>query len=497
MLTKDSAARANANANASLAVGAHLVAFLGFRGALHLEHASRFNLLGEGRIASALSAGYQVGRLLLGKLAQCLGLGDQCSAGIRLTASGHATLRLLLVCGRRSQAGHGRPGGQQSGGDGACVQGEGMEAMNFVRMLFLVLFIAAVTSGSAWAEVWSRTYNLSLPLPETQTRAALRAEAIQSARDLASAEFGTVVLKQVTLAQGGLSERVRTVSAGLTKVRVASESLRQSSDGVVLVDYRLNVEVDGSELDRQVRLMSANAERDQALRSSQRENEVLRAQNNALQKQGSESPKGKVMAEAIGVAAGGGSAGRGAPVTMKLAPAALLAAANQDPEGAELLGRFDALVMQPLLAAPLNFAVKSVDVRGDGIAVSFSGTIQGWHGVMRDATRGFVVPQKVGVSGVERCAVSLSGSSMLDAALRNEALVLDLQIGSQRQYWIMGEYKGSGAGFCVHGEVQSVMSVPMAKAKDVEKIEARVARASALPSGWRERARRDLAMPRF
>lgn len=494
MLKNGSAAGADANAHARLAVGAQLVALFGFRGSVQLENTGRFGFEGVGRIASGLAAGHQHIGLLLGKLTQGLRLGQERGTSVGLTTAGDATLHRCQHRRRHGHAGQRRPQGQACDGERACVQDEGMKVMRFVRMVVLVPFIAAVTSGAAWAEVWSRAYKVSLPLPETQTRAALRIEAMQKARDLASAEFGTVVLKQVTVANDSLSERVRTVSAGLTKVRVASESLRQSSDGVVLVDYRLDVEVDGSELDRQVKILATNAERDQALKNTRRENEVLKAQNQVLQEHGGSDGKGRAMAAAIEMAAGGGNAGVRAPVRIEMPPGALLAAANRDPEGEALVGRFEALVMKPLLSAPLSFRVISADLKGDGVAVRFSGFIDGWHGVMRNATKSFLVPQKVGASGLERCAVSLSGSALLDSALRSEALVLDLKLGGQRQYWILGEYKGSGAGFCVHGEVQSVMTLPMAQAKDVERIEARVARASELPTGWREQARRDLLL---
>jgi len=126
-------------------------------------------------------------------------------------------------------------------------------------------------------EPWRREYTISLPLGESVTRETLRLQAMAQARERASTEFGAIVLHEQALFGDALSAQTRVLSAGLVRLGLRSETVRQAQgDSVFLVDFVIQAQIDPAELDRQAAALRSTLQRDLAIRALQQENEELR-----------------------------------------------------------------------------------------------------------------------------------------------------------------------------------------------------------------------------
>jgi hypothetical protein len=127
------------------------------------------------------------------------------------------------------------------------------------------------------AETWRRDYTISLPLGDSTTRETLRLQAMNQARERASTEFGAIVLHEQALHGDALSTQTRVLSAGLVRLSLRSETVRQvQGDSTFWVDYAIQAQIDPAELERQAMALRSNVQRDLAIRALQEENEELR-----------------------------------------------------------------------------------------------------------------------------------------------------------------------------------------------------------------------------
>jgi hypothetical protein len=205
---------------------------------------------------------------------------------------------------------------------------------------------------TAALELWTREYTITLPMGDASTREALRLQAMGQARDRASNEFGAIVLHEQRLHDDVLSSQTRVLSAGLVRLSLRSETVRQEPGASVFwVDFVIEAKIDRTELERQAAAVRSMAQRDLAIRALQAENEALRKALANAQSGAGGAAAGPAPGSAVPPRASVPDQGYAVPMTdLAALTERSKAQAARDTEVAQQL--VNQYVLEPLRAAP-------------------------------------------------------------------------------------------------------------------------------------------------
>lgn len=294
----------------------------------------------------------------------------------------------------------------------------------------------AVMSLSVMAErapVWSREYVVSVPFNEKTSKSSARSLALDRARSLAANEFGSGVFTEEELKDGVLKEKTRVVTAGVTRMKVASESYQQNGDGLVSGEFRIEVEISQDELERQFEALRRDASRDQRLRTLQRENELLEARL--------KSKDGAGVAEAIALRDLLNNSPRTSSADVVFPRGALVSVAVHSDQSQSVWDRIEDGLFTPLRSAEYKVTLAGAELDGEEVKVKLQ--VQ-WNldlSFMRAKSLGYAptytkLPDAQYAEGF--CIQPRAEPAQVFRDLMEEAVWLEIQIGSRSERFMIG-----------------------------------------------------------
>lgn len=324
--------------------------------------------------------------------------------------------------------------------------------------------------------VWSRQYVVSVPFNEMTSKASARSMAMERARGMAANEFGSGVLTEEELKDGKLRERTRVVTAGVTKLKVMSESYQEDGRGVVSGEYHIEVEISSDELQRQFEALRRDASRDQRLLTLQRENELL----SARLKGGEGANQAEVIAlrdllnNATKIAAPEITFARGELVSRAVSSDRSLAAWNLIEEG----------LFEPMRSAGYSIQLQNTELAGEELKVRLNIRWSLDLSFMRAKSLNYA-PTYFQLPGAQYaegfCFQPRSEPRQVYSDLMNEAVWLEVAIGSHKDRFMVGgpmESFWCVANGAIGGGKLIEISMPISEAKSAGEIKSRLVRGS-------------------
>lgn len=380
--------------------------------------------------------------------------------------------------------------------------GPGLEmARRLIVGLALLIFGSLLLAGEASAGTWTASYSLTYPMGDRDSKSSLRRVALEEARIKAASEVGMVVLNEQQLKDDRLVEQTRLVSAAMVKVKVLSETIGMSG-GRPTVEFELLVEIDDSELGRQLTAMRSDVRKDDLIAKLSRENKHLRGRLESARGRADASAalgKRELGAEEIDQYPTQFEAVRRQTYLALNGGEAALAAAEEAEAEASLVEK---VIMEPLLHSKLSVAVKPWRRVGKTMEIPVSLSWDFDVASMKQAALQFSTPRDLPGRPYTKgfCARTDGGAAQKQSRagmhLLSDAVAIEVTLGESKTYFVIGGEANLGH-FCVVGGTFSaprtvLLSLPETEAQAVGSISVKTVRMSKVAAKWRSMVRNDL-----